>query len=593
MKKRIISVLLAVCMLITLTSTTAMAASQKHGVITSVSTFSGILKDLIPGLTKGSTKPTSVYDLDLHVAAGAGLDGDVSINISKDTNKGKIYLPGSARTDQLGLAWTAEGITVSVNGTTYENGTVPVPAAGESLVYAINNGVKTVNVTLSTLQGSGNVSSLFLNVDESLGTISAMNNDETKETLCYGTTNVSGKTYQFSMKGRGNSTWDMAKKPYNITFYKNNSGYSDKKKVALINGVEAKKWSLLANYMDNSLLRNKVGQDLACAMGIGLDADYIDLYMNGEYLGNYLVTVKNDRDTPDTGFMLENDNYLDTDQFSLPGVVELGPTLNAITLGSLNGYYNRMTIKDIGDDAGVTNDDIANITTQAWNALINYNSEDYQNYWDIESWAKMYLMYEFTKSYDCFSGSVLMTYDTDSANPKAGKFVAGPAWDMDTTIGRTMYKFFCGVTVPAQVTAQGWFVDSIGLAASNAPFCMLQEFGKHKSFLQEVARVYHQYEYAFVNVRNDIDNQANRIEASAAMDADLWGLHHMGVYYYFTDIILGTGKYALPYDQTQTWRDYVNNMRLYAEKRQLWLSDNLASGKTIRTTHVPYKTVIE
>ncbi|MGN1194966.1 MAG: CotH kinase family protein, partial [Acutalibacteraceae bacterium] len=84
------------------------------------------------------------------------------------------------------------------------------------------------------------------------------------------------------IKGRGNATWSAAKKPYNIKF---------DKKTDLFGMGKAKKWTLLASYYDPSLIRNTVA--FGFADGIGLphtsEVQPVDLYINGNYMGNYLV----------------------------------------------------------------------------------------------------------------------------------------------------------------------------------------------------------------------------------------------------------------------------------------------------------------
>ena len=575
MKRRIISFFLAICIVATMIPVLTMGAAAKFslqdiknifGVKTtdvggtvkeSLSTFGGILKDLIPGLLHDKI-PVSVYDMDITVGKDkkAGLEGDLVVKISEETNSGTIYLPGSADASKLTLKW--------------DDGSASIPAPGESQTYTISD----TEVTIKTLQGSKDVKAMFLNLDESKGTIADMNADPDHETKCYGSVVFNGTEYaDMSMKGRGNSTWSLAKKPYNITL---------NKKAELIKGAgKTKKWSLLANFMDNSLLRNKVGLDLANVLGIGLEAEYIDLYMNGEYLGNYLMTPKNDYQSPKGGYSLENDNYKEPEggdpQFKLNGMYELGDSVSGT--GLFDGYYNRMTIKDIGDDAalaGVTNESIAVYVNEAWAAVLDYDSEDYQKYFDLDSWSKMYLMYEVGKTYDAFAGSILMHRDGLTENDK---IIAGPAWDMDTYMGRSMYKFFSGVDLPTQVTAECWYIDGISVIGSNGQPCsLLQELGKHKSFRDNIAKIYNENKSAFEGITANVDKQANLIEASANMDADIWGLHHLGVYYYFGDIGLGTGKYQLNYKMTNTWRDYVDNMREFTTKRVMWLSDNLVPG---------------
>lgn len=57
---------------------------------------------------------------------------------------------------------------------------------------------------------------------------------------------------------------------------------------------KAKTWILLANHADPSLLRNTLAYDLAAAFGLpgSPDSRFVDLTINGEYLGNYLITEK-------------------------------------------------------------------------------------------------------------------------------------------------------------------------------------------------------------------------------------------------------------------------------------------------------------
>ena len=257
--KKTVSVLLLLCMLVSLFSGLAFSASAE-----------------------GAEKECdleSVFTSDMYVAKNeaAGLQGKVLVSFD-DLDVlgcvGTVYLPGCADESQLFLSWDDSSITVSCDGTVYESGAAPVPAAGDSAVFKITKGLAFAYVTVKTCKGSSGVSAMFLNLDESLGTIDAMNSDETKETQCFGSLNFEGEDFPYiSMKGRGNSTWVFDKKPYNITFHKK-ADYDKKQNVELIQGVEAKKWSLLANYFDNSLLRNKIALDLAQLLECSAGTDF-------------------------------------------------------------------------------------------------------------------------------------------------------------------------------------------------------------------------------------------------------------------------------------------------------------------------------
>ena len=556
--KKTISVLLLLCMFVSLFSGMAFAADDPQEADVAVQEAE-------------ESNVKSVFNSNLYVEpnAAAGLVSKVAVKFDAIGATGTLYLPGQADASKLCFSWDDTGITVSRNGVAYESGTAPVAPAGSSVTFKITKGLAFAFVTVKTVQGSSDVKAMFLELDEKLGTIDAMNSDKIHETSCYGKVLFDGQNKPISIKGRGNSTWSAEKKPYNITVYEKDD-YANKAKAEFIPGVKAKKWSLLANHLDNSLMRNKIAMDLAKELGIGLDARFVDLWMNGEYLGNYLMTPKNDYKAPDGGYVLENDNYLDNEdpQFQIPGMYEIGKPIND------DGYYNRMTVKDIGDDA-ISTAEIEAYFDEAWAAVEDFSSENYQNYFDLDSWAKMFLMYEVSKTYDCFAGSLLMHRDGLTENDK---LIAGPAWDYDVSFGRTLHKFLVGIAEPMQLNAEGWYNDSIGLIAVDQPISMLQELGKHASFMQHVAKIYNENRAAFEGITANVDRQKAILRDSALMNNVLWGTHHLCAEYLISPTgmrVLGTGKYMLNYQITVDWDAYVANLREFAAKRVLWLSDHL------------------
>ena len=562
--KKLISILTIVCLIATMISGTALAAGESEG--------------------NGGQSPAAA----LYVAPnpGAGLDGRVSVSADLLGGSGTLYLPGKAAADKLCFSWDDASVTLSRDGVDYSSGSAPIAAENESVTYQVKKGAVVSTVTVKTLKGSSSVEPMFLEIDESLGTIDAMNSDENHDTKCYGSVVFDDVSKYMSIKGRGNSTWGtwgFAKKPYNITIYED-AGYQDSKKVELVKGVKTKKWSLLANFLDNSLMRNKIAMDLADELGIGMKTRFADLWMNGKYLGNYLITPKNDYNAPDGGYALENDNYLEEgeEQFAIPGMFEIGKITGD------RGYYNRMSVKDIGKEAKAQGVDTAAIEAyflEAWNALEDFDSENYQNYFDMDSWAKMFLMYEVSKTYDCFSGSLLMHRDGLTASDK---LIAGPAWDYDVSFGRTLHKFFVGVAENVQVNAEGWYNDSIGLMAVNQPVSLFQELGKHASFMRHVAKVYNENKRSFEGAAADVDRQREILRQSAQMDAAKFGIVNVcGEYVVAPEIMsaLGTGNYKLNYEFTVNWDNYVNNLKEWCTKRVLWLSDHLAPGVDIVTFH--------
>ena len=562
--KKIIAGLLMLCMLVTLLPAMAFAAGDTP-------------EPAADETVKKESNIKSVFNSNLFVEANAdaGLSSRVNVQFDALGTNGTLYLPGQADASKLCFSWDDMGITVSKNGVAYENGAAPVAPANGSVTYKITKGLAVAYVTLKTVQGSSDVEAMFFELDEGLGTISDMNGDETHETSCYGKMLFDGKSNYISIKGRGNSTWKFPKKPYNIKVYTADD-FDKKKEVALVPGVTTNKWSVIANYLDNSQMRNKIALDLAQQLGIGLEARFVDIWMNGEYLGNYILTPKYDYLAPKEGYALESDQFLEPEggdpQFHLPDTWEIGKITGD------EGYYNRITVKDIGskaEKAGVNLSTIEEHFLKAWAAVRDYGSEDYQNYFDIDSWARMFLMYEVSKTYDCYAGSLHMHRD---GLADSDKLIAGPAWDYDASFGRTLHKFLVGVSEPIQLNAEGWYNDSIGLLAADAPVSILQELGKHASFMRHVAKVYNENKAAFEDIAANVDRQREVVRDSALMNNERWGTHSIGLYYLVapaTMHALGTGKYALNYQVTVNWDAYVNNLREYAGKRVMWLSDHL------------------
>ena len=89
------------------------------------------------------------------------------------------------------------------------------------------------------------------------------------------TLEVTGK-----IRGRGNSTWGMPKKPYRIKL---------DEKVDLFGSPGDKDWILLANYSDKTLLRNIMAMEISrvCGMAWTPWMLSVDVYLNQEYIGVY------------------------------------------------------------------------------------------------------------------------------------------------------------------------------------------------------------------------------------------------------------------------------------------------------------------
>lgn len=214
------------------------------------------------------------------------------------------------------------------------------------------------------------------------------------------------------IKGRGNTSFESPKKPYNLKLRSNED---------LLGMGAAKRWILLG---DSTNLNNKLVFDFAAAAGLPYSPDsrWVDLYLNGEYAGLYLLTERNEIhpqriDVPENESFLvskEQPVYLfgtDRDYF----VTEAGASVR-IRSGTLSPERIQ-SIFQSAESAILAADGIDPKTGKTWLELI-----------DLDSWVIKYLVEEVFYGIDSAVGSQFFFYRED------GKIYAGPVWDYDDTL---------------------------------------------------------------------------------------------------------------------------------------------------------------
>ncbi|MDR3293510.1 MAG: CotH kinase family protein [Clostridiales bacterium] len=242
---------------------------------------------------------------------------------------------------------------------------------------------------------------------------------------------------------RGNSTLGMPKKPYRIKFDSKTSVFGRKKE---------KSWVLLANYADKALMRNYLAYNSYAL----LDGDaftpltvFVDVYLNGEYCGVYMLTdqisvgtdrvdITNDT-TDDTGYLLEqdyrapNEGTENIDYFSVDGM-----------------YFN---IRSPNPDDELLPSQVAYIKAyieSVNNAIKSGNFENINALIDVDSFIKYFMIQEIFKNTDIGGLSIFMYKD------KNEKLFMGPVWDFDISAGNSDYIDYAPQGLWAQ-TQNPWF----------------------------------------------------------------------------------------------------------------------------------------
>ena len=271
------------------------------------------------------------------------------------------------------------------------------------------------------------ITRIYVVTDEENPTITKENKTPGKITIVSGEEAVNSVSNTGTIKLRGNST-SLADKPaYNISF-------SSKEKV--FTGAEkGKKWCLLANAYDKSMLRNKLAMDLGRALGkvAAPEEHYADLYINGELKGTYLISEPAENGRAGIDFDDENDNEMmfewEYDR------VEDGQTY----------YRSGLGIRFVvADPEGLETNSTkyynwVNTLATFEGALTQTTSDRVFDYIDVDSFVDMYIVNELFGTVDFGYSSVKFYIKNDeNGNPIIH---AGSLWDFDLSSGNSSVEY--------------------------------------------------------------------------------------------------------------------------------------------------------
>lgn len=207
-----------------------------------------------------------------------------------------LFLPSDADCTNLKVWFNAS--TATVDGTPVVSGQKTdvfsaINAGGVSHTYSIVLGSRTYNVTAMK---SGEVGAVYIDTTSgsmrSVNTSSNKTGSETGTIMVVdadGTINYNGTLEKIN--GRGNGTWDTSKEPYK---YKMPYNIKLAVSTSLMGLPKAKKWCLLANVMDETLIKNQLTYDFADYIGVKYQprCKPVDVYINHQYYGSYQLSEK-------------------------------------------------------------------------------------------------------------------------------------------------------------------------------------------------------------------------------------------------------------------------------------------------------------
>lgn len=287
----------------------------------------------------------------------------------------------------------------------------------ESSVY-VNDTTNSYTDAEGTVQNTDLYSFLIMNKENSV---------KGSDCAVTGENGVSDTTLK-KIKGRGNTNWrDTDKKPFNIQF----------NDTITIGHTTNKKFSLVSNAKDSTLIRNSIMYDLANEVGspYSPSQSFVDFFVNGVYRGCYIACQKIDLGKNSVVSLKDESDKKDTD-FNFLVEVDVWNYASDVYFVTDKGYHVVLKTPDLEgyDETDATMkaqyNFIKNKYQEFENALYGGNLADLEKICDIESLASQYLLQDFGKNCDGGYTSTYFTY-----NAEEDKFYAAPIWDCDSDLG--------------------------------------------------------------------------------------------------------------------------------------------------------------
>ena len=242
--------------------------------------------------------------------------------------------------------------------------------------------------------------------------------------------------YPVLVRERGNgSRYELFKKrPYRVKF---NDGKSHHmlKDSPLESPAKARKWTLIPNWRDKSLMRNNVAFEMSRRLGLRYTPwiQNVDVIVNGEYKGNYQLCdqVTVDRNRVDITEMQSGD--IDDELITGGYLLEITNSGEAYHFSSARGGIPVDVKSPDADDIApeqfaYIRDAFNEMESRLWADNYQHPEKGYRMQLDLESFLRLLLVGEFAGNNDAMWSIYLYKERGDDL------FRFGPVWDFDLSM---------------------------------------------------------------------------------------------------------------------------------------------------------------
>ena len=295
-----------------------------------------------------------------------------------------------------------------------------------------------------------------------------------------------------NVRGRGNTTWYWPKKPYLLKFDSKTSFF----------GFPAhKRWILLANFMDKTLMRNLVAMRVSSLTSLAWTprCRSVELVLNGEHQGTYVlieqVRVDKNRVNIKDGYLLESDFHYDNE------IQWMDPHGRSVEFsGGLPFGIKYPDSDEITPDQIQEAKDLVYRTAEAiYGPDFRDPEKGYASVIDVESFIDYWIVFEVMGNHELGNpGSVFYHCE------RGGKMKAGPCWDFDWGV----------LSYNANPVAQWGLV--------NGKACWYARLFEDPAFKAKVKARYEQLLPQLKTVLAYIDELGKQLEASAKLNFQMW-----------------------------------------------------------------------
>ncbi len=355
-----------------------------------------------------------------------------------------------------------------------------------------------------------------------------INNKETKvpaKLQVYGKNAPESDVVNLTIKGRGNSSFVMAKFGYKLKF---------ENKETLFDMPKNREWDLIPNHRDKSMLRNYVTYQLA---GILQDeyfpkCKFVEVYINREYLGVFLLAEhikvgKNRVDIADSdsSFLFEKTSVTSTD--------------GVMFTSSMNYIFKFCSPKNPSlKSAALLENHINDFETFLKSPKI-YRLDSIRNWIDVDDFIRYYWIQEFSKNLDgAFRRSVYLTWETGDV------IKMGPVWDFDIAYG---------LSSDGKVSPENWYVKKYG---------WYRYLHKNAAYNDALKKYWIDNHQLFEDVIDSAESQAKRLSKAMKNEYKRWPVLQNDTDWPFIEA----------YD---SYEESVDSLKAWIHKRIRWIDANL------------------